>query len=80
MRIRLAIATTLMIAIAVTWLVPFTCILLYGTHTVQEPSRVILGLEILFFMAIVAYGIHCIWYLVRSGRKGAGDRPQRESG
>ena len=61
MRIRLAITTTLMIAIAVAWLAPF----------IQEPSRVILGLEIFFFL-IVAYGIHCIRYLVRSGRKGLG--------
>jgi len=66
MRVRLVITTTLMIAIAVTWLVPFTCILLYGTHTVQEPSKVILALEILFFLAIVAYGIYCILYLIRA--------------
>ena len=67
MRVRLAITTILMIAIAVTWLVPFTCILLYGTHTAQEPSKVILALEILFFLAIVAYGIDCI--LHQSGLK-----------
>jgi hypothetical protein len=68
MKVRLAISTTLMMAIAVCWLVPFTCILLYGTHTVQEPSNMILALELLFFLAIIAYGVYCIVYLVRSGK------------
>jgi len=66
MRVHLAITAALMIMTAVTWLVPFTCILLYGTHTVQEPSKVILVLEILFFLAIVIYGIYCILYLIRA--------------
>ena len=56
----------MMIAIALAWLVPFACILLCGTYTVQEPNKVILTLEILLFLAIVAYGIHCILYLIRS--------------
>lgn len=74
MRIRLAITTTLMVALAVAWLVPFTCILLYGTHTVQEPSKVILGIEVFFFLAIVTYGIHCLLFLVSSWRKQLHDR------
>ena len=54
---RLFWASNLLIAVSVTWLVPFICILKYGTHTVQEPNIFILVGEIIMFGGFVLFGI-----------------------
>jgi len=57
MRTRLFWTSALLIAVCLAWLVPFSCILLYGTHVVREPSRLMLFCELCLFVGLVVFGV-----------------------
>ena len=67
LEVRLFVASILVIAMAVAWLVPFVSILQLGTHTVQEPNTTVLILELIFFVLILGFGIHCFIYMLKRG-------------
>jgi len=57
MNYKTIITNALLLAVCAAWSYPFTCILLYGTHVVQEPSRLILYGELSFFGTVAVFGI-----------------------
>jgi len=58
MKSRWILANILLIAVSITWLVPFICILRWGTHTVHEPRLPVLLLEIALIIAIIILGAY----------------------
>lgn len=52
------ITNGLMMGLAVAFLVHFAFIVRYGRFEIQEPSPVVLWLEVLFLLGIVAFGIY----------------------
>jgi len=53
----LLLGNVALIAVCAAWLVPFICILRYGTHIVQEPCLGILLCEIGTFVVLMALAV-----------------------
>jgi len=58
MKTRWVVANLAMIGMACAWLVPFICILRWGTRIVHEPRLPVLLLEIALFFAIITLGAY----------------------
>jgi len=62
---RLYVTSILLIAVCLAWLFPFSCILIYGTHVVQEPNPFILYGELLLFISFMGFAISNIILLLK---------------
>ena len=56
------ITNLLLIGISIAFLVHFIMIKIYGSVVISEPNKLILGLEIVGFIAIIGFGI---WNIVK---------------
>jgi len=65
MRFRLLTTSAALIGTCLAWLVPFADILVYGTHTVQEPNSFILFGELILFLLLITLGTSNLLILVR---------------
>ena len=60
MKKRVAALSIIAFGASMALLVPLTCILLYGTHTIHEPILPILILEVVVVFSFIAYSLYCI--------------------
>ena len=65
----LFISSVLLLACAVTWLVPFYHICTKGTHTVNEPNGLVLGLEVALFILIASFAIFSFLEAIQDANK-----------
>ena len=62
---KLVIAYSLIVAMAIALLTHFVLIGIYGKILIQEPIVIILVLEIIFMVAIIAFGIYNLIKTIR---------------
>lgn len=67
MKTKLYFTSLFLVAVCAAWWYPFYCILVYGTHTVTEPSLPILLAEIGLFVGLIGFGIWNIIKMVKGG-------------
>jgi len=67
--VRLMWTTTFLISVCLAWLVPFICILRYGSHLVQEPRPAVLIAEIVLFIVFIGFGISNVVHLRKIRRE-----------
>jgi hypothetical protein len=66
---REGMANGLMLGLAIAFLWHFAMIVRYGQVLIQEPSPVVLWLEVVLLLGVAAFGIYNV---IRVGRRGNG--------